>query len=604
MDANRVRILVVDDQSSVRQLMKAVLESDGHEVDTAADGEGAVEKLRSGYHDLVVMDIRMPGIDGVQALEQMKGVSPQTGVVMMTAYASVETAVRAMKLGAFDYITKPIDIDEVRRVIARFIEAAAAPEEGEEHVEPASDVVGASEALREVLSIAHRVAASDASVLIFGESGTGKEVIAREIVKASARARRPFVAVNCSAIPDGLLESELFGHERGAFTGAVRQKKGRFELAEGGTIFLDEIGDMSQALQAKLLRFLQDHTFQRVGGGGDITVDARVVAATNKDLEREVAEGRFRDDLFFRLNVVSITVPPLRDRLEDVPLLVEHFLRLLATDGAKPKKMSPRAMHLAMNHAWPGNVRELENAVQRAVVLSRGETIFPEHLPAKIQAVGGEEDGETREPGKTIREVERDIIVKTLKHSASHAGPSRTRSRNTGSTCRRGREVDVTFRAPARRSRSSRPRASPRSSFAVLTPARRSRSSRPPGVRAPHARACAFARRGAKILRSGIPRVGRTCPRGPSDDDARALAALDGPPQHTCAPSVARLVRNARAAFRLWHTGCSEKGTCARSGRLPTTANVGRSNPDDRRDGEKERESRERFTGLEGRWRP
>ena len=417
MEAGRLRILVVDDQSSVRELLTAVLEEDGHEIETAPDGESAIEKLKSGYHDLVIMDIRMPGIDGVQALERMVELAPQTGVVMMTAYASVETAVKTLKLGAFDYITKPIDIDEVRKVIARFARASAAPDEGPvEDAEPSSGVIGASDGFMEVIEIAHRVADSGASVLLLGESGTGKEVVAHEIHRAGNRARKPFVAVNCSAIPEGLLESELFGHERGAFTGAVRQKKGRFELAAGGTVFLDEIGDMSAALQSKLLRFLQDHTFQHVGGGSDITIDVRVIAATNKDLELEVAEGRFRDDLFFRLNVVSITIPPLRDRTEDVPLLVEHFFKV-HSQGTKPKKMSPKAMRLALNYDWPGNVRELENAVQRAIVLSRGETVFPEHLPAKIQAAGGEDGADRVGEGKTIREVERDIIVKTLKQT-------------------------------------------------------------------------------------------------------------------------------------------------------------------------------------------
>jgi two-component system response regulator HydG len=439
MDVNRLRILVVDDQSSVRELLKAVLEEDGHEVETAPDGETAIAMLRSSFHDLVVMDIRMPGIDGVQALEQMKSASRETAVIMMTAYASVETAVQTMKLGAIDYVTKPIDIEEVRRVISRFIASAATPAGEMEPEEPtsSSDVVGASDALRDVLELAHRVAESDASVLILGESGTGKEVIAREIVRASDRARRPFVAVNCSAIPEGLLESELFGHEKGSFTGAIRQKRGRFELADRGTILLDEIGDMSQALQSKLLRFLQDHTFQRVGGSKDITVDVRVIAATNKDLDREVAEGGFREDLFFRLNVVAITMPPLRDRLEDVPLLVDHFLRSNATAGTKPKKISPRAMRLAMSYDWPGNVRELENAIQRAVVLSRGETIFPEHLPAKIQAAGTDADGVEVKTGKTMREVERDTIAKTLRqtegnrtHAAKILGVSRRTLQN------------------------------------------------------------------------------------------------------------------------------------------------------------------------------
>jgi DNA-binding NtrC family response regulator len=419
-DGSALRVLVVDDQGSVRELLKAVLTADGHEVEQASDGAEALRALGAGFHDLVVMDIRMPGMDGMAALERAREVSPRTGVVMMTAYASVETAVRAMKLGAFDYVTKPIDIDEVRAVVSRFIESVA-PDEAEDGDGPpveSRDVVGASDALRAVLELAHQVATSDATVLVLGESGTGKEVIAREMHRASPRARQPFVAVNCSAIPETLLESELFGHEKGAFTGAVRQKKGRFELAEGGTIFLDEIGDMSPSLQAKLLRFLQDHRVQRVGGSGDIPVDARVIAATNRDLEREVAEERFRQDLFFRLNVVTITVPPLRERVEDVPPLVEHFLRVYAPEGTKPKKISPRAMRFLMAYPWPGNVRELENAVQRAVVLSRGETVFPEHLPPRVRSA--EPDGSEPTPGRTMREIERDVIVKTLRETGGN----------------------------------------------------------------------------------------------------------------------------------------------------------------------------------------
>ena len=438
METGPLNILVVDDQSSVRELLRAVLESDGHTVDTAPDGETAVERLGAGFHDLVITDLRMPGMDGIAALERFKQLSPETGVIMMTAYASVETAVTAMKLGAFDYITKPIDIDEVQRVISRWMEGTPEPDAGErDDVALATGIVGASDALRDVLEIAHRVADSDASVLLLGESGTGKDVIAREIHRSSSRIRKPLVAVNCSAIPEGLLESELFGHEKGAFTGAVRQKLGKFETADGGTVFLDEIGDLSEALQAKLLRFLQDHIVQRVGGSKDIQVDVRVIAATNKDLEAEIAAGRFREDLYFRLNVVSIMLPPLRDRDGDIPLLIDHFLRIHAPSGGKPKRMSPSAVRVAMNYEWPGNVRELENAVQRAVVLSRGETIFPEHLPAKVQASVEGGEGGALTGGKTMREVERDTIIKTLRqtdgnrtHAAKILGISRRTLQN------------------------------------------------------------------------------------------------------------------------------------------------------------------------------
>jgi DNA-binding NtrC family response regulator len=438
MEAGSIKILVVDDQSSVRELLRAVLSEDGHVVETAEDGESALEKLSSVYPDLVIMDIRMPGMDGIETLQLIKQKSASTGVIMMTAYASVETAVSAMKLGAFDYITKPIDIDEVRSVIGKWSEGSREPEErGGAEVVPTTDVVGASDALRDVLELAHRVAESDASILLLGESGTGKDVIAREIHRTSARARKPLVAVNCSAIPEGLLESELFGHEKGSFTGAVRQKRGKFETADGGTVFLDEIGDMSEALQAKLLRFLQDHIVQRVGGSTDIPVDVRVIAATNKDLEAEVAAGRFREDLYFRLNVVTITLPPLREREGDIPLLIDHFLRVHEGQGRKPKKFSPSATRMAMNYDWPGNVRELENAVQRAIVLTRGETIFPEQLPAKVQAVAAGKEGALLTGGKTMREVERDTIIKTLRqtegnrtHAAKILGISRRTLQN------------------------------------------------------------------------------------------------------------------------------------------------------------------------------
>ncbi len=437
MAESHLRILVVDDQSSVRELLKAVLGSDGHTVETTPDGESGIRTLAEGFHDLVIMDIRMPGIDGVEALRRMKKASPDCGVIMMTAYASVETAVEAMKLGAFDYITKPIDINEVRSIISRFTdESSKTLEERPPEIEPSSEIIGVSVAMRDVLEMARRVAASDATVLILGESGTGKELVAHEVHGASPRERKPFVAVNCSAIPGGLLESELFGHEKGAFTGAGRQKRGRFELAEGGTIFLDEIGDMSSELQAKLLRFLQDHTLQRVGGSTDITVDVRIVAATNRDLDAAVADGSFREDLYFRLSVVNITIPPLRDRKEDIPLLVEHFLKKHSERGSRPKRMSPKAMRVMMNYDWPGNVRELENAIHRAVILSRGETVFPEQLPAKLQAVLDSDVGGEK-TGVTIREMERDIIIKTLAqtggnrtHSAKILGISRRTLQN------------------------------------------------------------------------------------------------------------------------------------------------------------------------------
>jgi two-component system, NtrC family, response regulator HydG len=436
----KARLLIVDDEIDMLRLLERSIGTElDWEIALARSGEEALELIEKSPFDLALVDIRMPGMDGIETLQRIKQTSPSTGVIMMTAYASVETAVSAMKLGAFDYITKPIDIDEVRRVVGNWTEGTrdTGESEGEHETALATDIVGASEALRSVLGLAHRVAESDASVLLLGESGTGKDVVAREIHRSGARARKPFVAVNCSAIPEGLLESELFGHEKGSFTGAVRQKRGKFETADGGTVFLDEIGDMSEALQAKLLRFLQDHIVQRVGGSVDIPVDVRVVAATNKDLEAEVARGRFREDLYFRLNVVTITLPPLRERDGDVPLLIEHFLRVHSAAGRKPKKFSPSAIRMALNYDWPGNVRELENAVQRAVVLTRGETIFPEQLPAKVQASASDREGAALTGGRTMREVERDTIIKTLRqtdgnrtHAAKILGISRRTLQN------------------------------------------------------------------------------------------------------------------------------------------------------------------------------
>ena len=384
-------ILIVDDEKNYLLVLEALLRDAGYEVITCDNASEALEITTSHDLDLVITDMRMPGVDGMEFLVQLRGLQPEIPVIMMTAYATVEKAVEAMKRGAFDYVTKPFKNEELILTIRKALEMHRLKQENRLLSQELQErfkfgnIVGKSKVMRQVYEIIEKVAQTRASVLIIGESGTGKELIARAIHFNSPRSDKPFVSVNCSALPETLLESELFGHERGAFTGAVTRRKGRFELAHNGTLFLDEVGDMSPALQVKLLRVLQEMRFERVGGTATLQVDARLVAASNRDLKREVELGRFREDLYYRLKVVHINVPPLRERRDDIPLLVHHFLRKVAKiNGLPVKNVSHEALKYLYQYDWLGNVRELENVIERAVILCDGDEIRPQDLAEEL----------------------------------------------------------------------------------------------------------------------------------------------------------------------------------------------------------------------------
>ncbi len=389
---NKPRILIVDDEPSMREMLSIVLRRDGYDVVLAENGREALDRLRNEPIDLLLSDIRMPDLSGVEVLRAAKEMNRDIVAFMMTAYASTDTAVEAMRLGAVDYFTKPFSMDELRLKIRQHLETHRLKQENlllkralNKQYEFAS-ILGRSDAMQVVFSTIQMVANTNSTVLVTGESGTGKELVARAIHFNSLRRDRPFVAVNCGAVPETLLESELFGHVRGAFTGADSNKKGLMEVAEGGTIFLDEIGEMTPPMQVKLLRVLQDRRFRRLGGTQEVQADIRIVSATNQDLPKAVDDGRFREDLFYRLNVLSIPLPPLRERIEDIPLLAERFLSDFATQMGKPvRTLSAEALKLLQAHTWRGNVRELQNAIERAVALEQTETILPESLPEEIR---------------------------------------------------------------------------------------------------------------------------------------------------------------------------------------------------------------------------
>jgi len=384
------KVLVVDDELSVRESIRMILKERAVAVLTGS-AENALEHLAKDRFDVVLLDILMPGMDGLEALERIKAMAPNTQVIMVTATKTVKTAVTAMKLGACDYVTKPFDVDEMQLTIDRAAQTAALMQEVESLRDEIGrrysfdNIIGRSQRMQAVLKTVSMVAPLKTTVLITGESGTGKEVIAKAIHFNSPRANKPLVTINCAAIPDNLLESELFGHERGAFTDAYTKKLGQFEHANRGTIFLDEVGEMNPATQAKILRVLEEGAFIRVGGAHPITVDVRVIAATNRDLDVAIRDGRFRSDLYYRLNVVSIHLPPVRERRDDLPALIKHFLALKAKETGLPAKtFTNDALDLLMQYAWPGNVRELENVIERAMVLSHETTMAPEDLPQYI----------------------------------------------------------------------------------------------------------------------------------------------------------------------------------------------------------------------------
>lgn len=382
------KILVVDDEESIRWVFKKGLEKKGYHVKTVESAEDALQEFQKTPYPLVFVDIRLPGMNGLEALERIKKIDKNTFIIVITAQATMKNAIEAMKKGAYDYIVKPFDLDQIDIAIHKVLETKRLMKEvahvkNEIKEKPEIDeIIGKSEKMQEVYKTIGKVADKDVTVLIRGESGTGKELVAKTLhYNHNKRSQGPFVVVNCASIPKDLLESELFGHEKGAFTGAVNSSRGKFEQADKGTTFLDEIGDMDMGLQTKILRVLQEKEFYRVGGMDSIKVDVRVVAATNQDLEVAVREGRFREDLYYRLNVVPISLPPLRERREDIPLLISYFLRKFTTLGLGKKYITPKARKLLLNHSWKGNVRELENVLKRAVVLSSSNTIVPDDLP-------------------------------------------------------------------------------------------------------------------------------------------------------------------------------------------------------------------------------
>jgi DNA-binding NtrC family response regulator len=418
------RILIVDDEDGMRRLLSRVLTREGYETSAVGSGAEALRLVASERFDLVVTDIKMPEMDGLQLLAELKEYEPSLPIIVITAYGTIENAVQALRSGAYDYIAKPFENDEIKLTVAKAFERERLLAENRYlHAElegryDFSGIVGGSLAMQQVYDMASSVAVSNANVLITGESGTGKELLARSIHYSSLRKEKPFVVLNCAALSEGVLESELFGHEKGAFSGALDTRKGRFERADQGTLFIDEVAEMSMAAQVKLLRVIQEHEFERVGGNKTISVDVRIVAATNKKLEDQVKDGNFREDLYYRLNVVNINVPPLRSRREDVEPLSRFFLdKYTSETGKKITDLSPRALSCLLAHDWPGNVRELQNAIERAVVLSKGSVLTPRDFPQGMQ---GDDQICLQIPEKggsltdILEDLERQLIIQTL----------------------------------------------------------------------------------------------------------------------------------------------------------------------------------------------
>ena len=424
MKKHKGKILIVEDEKSMREVLKILLEGEGYEVMTASDGLEGIAHLDKDIFDLVVTDVKMPKVDGFEVLKRIKEISPDTIVIMITAFGTKESGIEAMKLGAYDYISKPFNIDEIRLIVKKAIEKKR------EHVELSllrqkvdvtyslENIIGQSPKMQELFRVIPRIAQSNSNVLITGESGSGKELVAHAMHNLSHRKEKNIVTINCAAFPEGLLESELFGHMKGAFTGAVYNKQGLFEIADGGSVFLDEIAEMPTSLQAKLLRVLENGTFRRIGGTTDIKVDVRVISATNKELNEEIATGRFREDLYYRLNVVPVLMPPLRERKEDIPLLINHFLSKTADS---PKKITPEAMTLLIDYSWKGNVRELENVIERTALLTEREEITPANLPPEIITQSRSDlksIAELTEEGidleQLIVDIEKDYLLKAL----------------------------------------------------------------------------------------------------------------------------------------------------------------------------------------------
>ena len=428
------RIVVIDDEANAVSALATLLREDGYEVEGAPEAQSGLALLERFDADVVLTDLRMPGMDGLELLAKVKQIRPETMVVLMTAFGTVKTAVKAMKMGAEDYLSKPVDVEEVELVLERVLEKKRLLEETRVlRARVASkyrfeSLVGESPAMLAAFKVIQQVAPSSASLLLLGESGTGKELFAQALHQNSPRRTKPFIKVACAALPETLLESELFGHEKGSFTGAAYTRAGRFEMAEGGTLFLDEIGDISPAVQVKLLRFLEEKEFERVGGNRTFKVDVRIVAATHRDLQKKLADGTFREDLYYRLNVIELHIPALRERAGDIPVLATHFLKRFADQNGKDVRgFTDEALALMLRHSWPGNVRELENAVERAVVLSNepllGAGYFPT-LRRGAETVSAGDGGGPRVsiPGSTMAELEREAILRTLEAVGGSTG--------------------------------------------------------------------------------------------------------------------------------------------------------------------------------------
>ncbi len=426
MNNKNYRILVVDDEESIREVLTIMLHREGYQVDAAGDGAQALNRLKDQTYDLIISDVKMPRVTGFELLKYVREKMPETVVLMITAFSSTEEAVEAMKQGAYDYITKPFKNEEIRLIIKNALERRAVREESRLLKREArqrqgfGNLIGQSKKMQELYDLIEKVAGTRVNVLITGESGTGKEVVAKAIHYNSDRREMPFIPINCGAIPENLLESELFGHEKGSFTGAISQKPGLFEVANNGTLFLDEIGELPAMMQVKLLRVIQEREFRRVGGTKDIRCDVRVIAATNKDLEGEVEVGHFREDLFYRLNVIRIELPALRERRDDIPLLIEHLYRKLT--GREGLQIEDQALRRLLDYHWPGNIRELENVIERCVVLGASDRLTADGLPVQLKATASDKGqgvlAEIPESGFDIDEylgnIEKDILLRAL----------------------------------------------------------------------------------------------------------------------------------------------------------------------------------------------
>ncbi len=443
------QVLVVDDEQSMREFLEIMLSGQGYQVRTAATGEEGLEIYRAREPDLVLTDVRMPGMSGLDLIKEIHAVDPWTPVIAITAYASADDAIRALREGAYDYISKPFQVDDLGVVIRNALDARRARQQIREDDQlrqgksQFEKIVGKSQEMLEIFDMVTKVAPSKANVLIVGESGTGKELVAKAIHDLSHRANKPFVTVSCSAIPETLLESELFGHVRGAFTGAVASKPGLVEAAHGGTLFLDEVGEIPLSIQAKILRFLQEREFRRVGDNVDRKVDVRLIAATNRNLEKEMEQERFREDLYYRLNVIRIRIPPLRERDEDIPLLIEHFVNQCSREqGREITKVSSLAMRVLCNYDYPGNVRELENIIERCVTLEQSDQLTAEHLPRKLV------DRSPLGPGATEVDIPPDgIDLDSATQAVERKLISRALELSGGNRARAARLLGITLRS-------------------------------------------------------------------------------------------------------------------------------------------------------------